>query len=135
MPFMEPQAVFLKMITVETTDGTERVPVSVPSAYGDVAIAGSEPTPESLSQYLEGKPLLDDEGDFRDISEEEGWYARFSAPGYLDCTDYIGPQASAEAALDDLAEMHDCCRECWEQCWDGDNPCKPEPGEENESEE
>lgn len=30
---------------------------------------------------------------------EDKWFARLSAPGYLDCTDWIGPYDSQEAAL------------------------------------
>ena len=54
-----------------------------------------------------------------------GWWARLSAPGFLDCTDWQGPYDSEEKALEELAETFDLCRNCWEQCWEGpDGDCE-----------
>jgi hypothetical protein len=36
-----------------------------------------------------------------------GWYARLSADGYLDCTDWQGPYATADEALDAVKEQFD----------------------------
>lgn len=36
----------------------------------------------------------------------EGWFARMSAPGYLDCTDWIGPYDTAEEAERECREMY-----------------------------
>jgi len=104
MPFMEPQAQELVMFVLETTAGTESVPVE---------FVGEDARPDDLRDYIEGEPLEDAE-----LEREQGWYARFSAPGYMDCTDWVGPCGSAEAAFDELAEVHDVCRSCWECCWD-----------------
>lgn len=38
--------------------------------------------------------------------DSAGWYSRFSAPGYLDCTDWIGPFKSENEALIELWEMY-----------------------------
>ena len=35
-----------------------------------------------------------------------GWYARLSAPGYLDCTDWIGPFDSEDEAFEALYETY-----------------------------
>jgi len=42
------------------------------------------------------------------------WGVRLSAPGYMDCTDWMAPYPSEERALYDLAEVFDLCRECME---------------------
>lgn len=36
-----------------------------------------------------------------------GWYARLSAPGYLDCTDWSGPFKTEEEALQYVMELYD----------------------------
>ena len=35
------------------------------------------------------------------------WFARLSAPGYLDCTDWDGPFDTEKEAMDHLVEMFD----------------------------
>lgn len=42
-----------------------------------------------------------------DVLSETGWWARLSAPGYLDSTDWSGPFATEKAALDYLFNLHD----------------------------
>jgi len=41
-----------------------------------------------------------------DISEEKGWFARLSAPGYLDATEWSGPFDSEKEAEEYLDEMY-----------------------------
>lgn len=106
MPFMEAGAEYFSMFHIETSIGTEMVPAE---------LVGDNPDAEKLQAYLEGEP-----GAPLEMEKRTGWYANFSAPGYLDRTDYIGPFASAEKALDALAEQYDCCRECWENECDCD---------------
>lgn len=36
-----------------------------------------------------------------------GWYGRLSAPGYLDCTEWMGPYATHEEALREVCEWHE----------------------------
>lgn len=117
MPFMEPQAVHQACYHGETEQG-------------DVFIVPAwlvEPGPLSgcigrLGQYLpescSGSVAPES------VERREGYYARFSAPGYLDCTEWDGPYASEKEALDELAEIHDVCRSCWQQCYCGDEPCE-----------
>ena len=38
--------------------------------------------------------------------ESTGWYSRYSAPGYLDCTDTEGPFESEEEAASGSFEMY-----------------------------
>ena len=114
MPFMEPQADYFSAFHVETSHGTEIIPTD---------LVGNDPEPSVIEQFLEGNLLRDAEGG-PDIEMREGWYSRFSAPGYMDRTDWGGPHETAEEAFDALAETWDVCRECWEQCWDSDSPCE-----------
>lgn len=51
------------------------------------------------------------------------YFARFSAPGYMDATDWQGPYDTEEEARADLATTFDVCPGCWEACWDSDEPC------------
>lgn len=113
MSFMQPQAVRMKMLHVETTAGTELVPSD---------LVHLTPSAAELRQYLEGEPRVSASGDV-DCERHEGFYARFSAPGYLDRTDWVGPEKTAKAALKSLAETHDVCETCFEACWDGE-PCE-----------
>lgn len=117
--FMPPQVMYQVMLVVETTAGSELVPAD---------LVGEDPSAEDLRDFLEGDPYLDDD-DRPDITREEGFYARFSAPGYLDATDWVGPEETEDAALDALADQHDVCRNCYTACWDSDEPCEEGEGE------
>lgn len=111
MAFMEPEITFMTMLHIETTCGTELVPIST---------IADGPDPVDLEAYLQGRILPGGH------SQEEGYYARLSAPGYLDCTGWSGPYRTEAEARDALAEMHDICPKCWEQCYYSDNPCEDE---------
>lgn len=113
MAFMKPQAEHFAMLVVETTAGTEHVPLDLVGEVGD---------PEDLHDYIEGTVVLDQDG-APDTVVEDGWWARFSAPGYMDCTSWVGPYETEKEALDALAEVHGVCEECFEACWDT-QPCE-----------
>jgi hypothetical protein len=92
---------------VETEQGTEIVPRALCgklevdeclTPYESVANAAK------LEPYLEGSRI---EG----VEHHEGWYARLSAPGYLDCTSWNGPHATRDAALASLLEHFECDEE------------------------
>ena len=114
MGFMEPQAEHMHAWHVDTMTGGEIVPAD---------LVGMLPTADGLQDYLDAPALTDDDGNL-EMTLETGWYARLSAPGYLDCTDWHGPEPTEEAALAALAEALDACPTCFEQCWDGPNPCE-----------
>lgn len=92
MAFMQKQAERMSAWQIETTDGTEIVPSDLVS---------NGPTTDELQTYLRGIPL-------RDAMPElvKGWFARLSAPGYMDCTDWSGPYETEQEALETLAEMY-----------------------------
>ncbi len=67
-------------------------------------------TLEALAPYVEETP--------EDWEVREGWIARLPMPGYLNCTDWIGPFDSHGEAVAALASEQDVCPVCWVQCWD-----------------
>ena len=104
MPFMQAQVRHIAMFLVETSEGTECIPSD---------LVGDNPVHADFSDYVNG------EVDVRvEVELFPGWYSRFSAPGYMDCTEWCGPHDTEEAALDALAETHDVCRSCFENCED-----------------
>ena len=58
-----------------------------------------------VAEYLDKS---DQRGIFPDENDPHnaGWHARLSAPGYLDCTDWIGPYATEDEALEALYELY-----------------------------
>lgn len=62
------------------------------------SVCGSNQVPDNLEEfeeYTEGGEVIEVESVF-------GYFCRLSAPGYMDCTDWIGPfdtEADAEAEL------------------------------------
>ena len=97
MAFMEKQAEHMACWQIETTSGTESVPADL---VGD-KLSPVESTRFELAPYLEGTPLRDADPEY-----VEGWFARLSAPGYLDCTDWSGPFASEKEAMEYLEELY-----------------------------
>lgn len=71
MSFMQKEIYFGAYFSVDTTCGTKIVPQDV---CGDVTHVSE------LQDYLEGEPLDDA------FECGNGWLARMSAPGYMDCT-------------------------------------------------
>lgn len=41
-----------------------------------------------------------------DVETVTGWFARLSAPGYMDCTEWQGPYETEAEALADLADTY-----------------------------
>jgi hypothetical protein len=95
MPFMQPQIYFGGYFLIETTIGTECVPDDVIGRTVGTHV-------EAFANYLEGKPLDDDEC----VEHRSGWLARLSAPGYLDCTDWSW-HATEQEAENYLMETYD----------------------------
>lgn len=63
-----------------------------------------------------GETCIIDHEYMNDIPEEcisrvekqraEGWCARYSAPGYLDCTDWTGPFETEEEAIEECRALY-----------------------------
>lgn len=102
MSFMQPVVYQSDYFAIETTHGTEIVPC-------DLVCRGAITT-SKLADYLEGKPLNPEEI----VVASPGWVGRMSAPGYLDCTDWIAGKTEQEirAYLEDMY-MEDGESEPW----------------------
>lgn len=79
--FMQPNIYKGRAYIVETTYGTEVVPHD---------LVGDGYTP--LMGYLDGTPYEDQE-----LVIKEGYLARLSAPGYMDCTEWSFHDTEEEA--------------------------------------
>ena len=89
MGFMQRQiTIKSKWFQVETSQGTDFIPDD---------IMGKNPTLEGFADFCEGIPVS-----FEAI---EGYGARLSAPGYMDCTEWTVFQ-TAEEAQSYLEEMY-----------------------------
>lgn len=98
MSFMAPTIEHGQYYAIETTEGTEIIPLDV---------CGIVETSADLAEYLQGEP---------DEPEEQpaacsGWLWRMSAPGYLDCTDWSAAESEEQAARDCLEMYGNDCGE------------------------
>lgn len=102
MAFMELQSEFGRWYLVETRNGTEVIPEDVCgrlSAVVTLACTPKDTSPglwaglmDAIRPYLEGST-----DDVTEVSCRQCWGARYSAPGYLDCTDWVLADTQAEA--------------------------------------
>ena len=85
MPHMQTEVVFGTYFEVDTTHGTEIVPTD---ACG-----------HTMTTVAEALRMPDYEVDswYAECPVKEGWLARLSAPGYLDCTDWSAFETETEA--------------------------------------
>ncbi len=98
MAHMIPDVDYFVAYRVSTECGDELVPED---ACGEIDLAG-EPTAAEwrhLQDFLEGDRIAG-------VERVEGYFGRLSAPGYLDCTEWDGPYATAEEALAALKEQY-----------------------------
>lgn len=98
---MEPQIEFGDWYEIDGPNGTEFIPADL---VGDVAeftagAGGRAPVPEALADYCENREVFT-------ICKHQGWGARLSMPGYLDCTEWTVFETEQEAR-EHLDEMYD----------------------------
>lgn len=55
-------------------------------------VCGQNPTVDGLRDYVDG-PIDEDYDDV--IVRKEGWYGRWTMPGYMDCTDWCADDTEA----------------------------------------
>lgn len=88
MSFMQPETYFGEVQRINNT------------REGDIV------TPRGYEQYDDATAAEEYNVEPEDVVTESGWYARLSAPGYLDCTEWSGPFDTEEEAIEELKEMH-----------------------------
>lgn len=101
MAFMQLESEFGVWYLVEGPNGTDVIPASV-AGDCEQADIGATFTPENDPDFVN---LLDDLRDYMENEPErvtsieirECWGARYSAPGYMDCTDWVLGETQEEA--------------------------------------
>lgn len=110
MSHLRHQAVHGLFLRVETLAGMTCIPadlVGVDEPFEEVLLGcdtSTDPVDGDMIDRME--PYLDPSTEVVSVECVEGWFARLSAPGYTDCTEWSGPFASGEEAYDYLAEMY-----------------------------
>jgi hypothetical protein len=101
MNFMQPNIVKGLFLKVETDNGTEAIPSELLKGWDGPV------TREMVEQYCEGTPEASGGGENEvDARWVYGIFARLSAPGYLDSTDWSGPYDTEVEAQEHLEEMY-----------------------------
>lgn len=100
--FMRPTVDQFNAWIVETTHGSEIIPA-------DLVPSGETLALDDAREYCEGEPReSDDAPGTADAEYVRGrYFARLSAPGYMDSTEWDGPHHSADSAMRSLVEMHE----------------------------
>lgn len=96
MPFMQPQVEHGRWYVIDGPAGTECVPADLVGVAPTGTRATLFPVPAPLRDYCENRECWS-------VELRDGWGARLSAPGYLDCTPWsvFDTRAEAEAHLRD----------------------------------
>jgi len=107
---LRPQVVHGLFLRVETLAGMTAIPadlVGVDEPFEEV-LFGCETSTDPVDGDMIGRmePYLDSGTEIVSVECVLGWFARLSAPGYTDCTDWSGPFPSEAAALAHLEEMY-----------------------------
>jgi len=105
--FMQRQVTGLQnWVKVETTHGTEWVSVTETSLFVRDSETATHPMSEQERAETAAKIHTYTEGMLQSWENVKGYGARFSAPGYLDCTEWAVFDTEDEAR-EYLAEMYD----------------------------
>ncbi len=91
MAFMRPVASYFAAYDVDTDSGSYIVPVDV---------CGARCSKKDLLRYTEGTEVYSKK-------KVKGWFARLSASGYMDATDWQGPYKTEKAALDAVKDHYE----------------------------
>ena len=103
MAFMKPDVQRFTAYHVDTNGGIEVVPEDVCGAL-DLDENGMPDDVRVLLPYCEHPRIAG-------VERHSGWYARLSAPGYMDRTDWDGPYPTRDAALASLLARFECDEE------------------------
>lgn len=105
MPFMQLDIQCGGYYLIETRDGTSLVPdgvvsVDLESGWNDDLEEWSSDIVAAFADYVEGDISPNDS-----IEHKAGWYGRYSAPGYMDCTEWSWAD-SEEELRSELEDMY-----------------------------
>ena len=109
MSHLEKEVTHELFIVCETLAGKEMFPadlVGVWEPFAEVFLGTDEPTDPVDGDMLDRMEPFLSTSNVVSVECVRGWFARLSAPGYLDCTDWSGPFDSEEEALEFLEEMY-----------------------------
>jgi len=97
---MQPEITFEPFEIIETNQGTVIVPAGTLSTNEILELLNEETDPlHCLTDLGQAK-----EAGIYEV--KEGWFARLSAPGYLDCTDWDGPFKTEQEAKEYLIDIY-----------------------------
>lgn len=102
MAFMKKQVVHDLFLVVDTSAGGFSFPadvVGVTTEFSVDAEGASTALLASVGEHVEGKVYS--------VCSVRGWFARWSAPGYLDATEWSGPFSSEEEAAKHLSDVYE----------------------------
>lgn len=105
MAFMEPEFYLGPYVVAEMPDGS--------TAYA--------PADYAADMEKEGATIED---------RKTGTLGRWSASGYMDCTDWTPLESDTyDAALREFCDAEDVCPRCFDQCFLDDEPCESGEGD------
>lgn len=95
---------------VRDNNTDEEHPMSDGVDQSETFAIGTEEFRQEWENNLNANPGETEEAYFPKQTEEKAWFARLSADGYLDCTDWIGPFETETEAIKELFDQHgdDC---------------------------
>ena len=104
MPFMDLYTQHGSWYVVDGNVGGAVIPADVVGGIGPSEVlqtgdVGFTEYAAMLAPYYEGTAL-------HEVSMVVGWCARYSAAGYMDCTDWCGPYSTEDDALRACREMY-----------------------------
>lgn len=100
MAFMKPVVENMEAFVLETTAGTVIVPADIIDSK-EQSLYECGRYQQAFGLYLSGRESI------FSITKKKGWFARLSASGYMDATDYIGPYDTENEALNELLRLYD----------------------------
>lgn len=95
MSHMKPDIQFGVFDIIETKNGTQIVPIGTYCDDEILKLIDNTNVHDLITALNKGL-----------YNQLEGWFARFSAPGYMDCTDWNGPYDSELHAMRELDEQY-----------------------------
>ena len=106
-----------KWIVLDGPYGTEVIPCDV---CGELLTredwaedySGDNPDEDYIRAAFAGVADYAENRECWSIAEETGWCGRMSAPGYMDCTEWMGPYDSATEARRAVIDQFELCPAC-----------------------